>query len=326
MGLGLLSLTTGLTQGNSFRGTVESKQGQALLAAHYAAGTSAPVQVVVPDAGRLGAVRAAVAAAPGVAGGGLAEGPVQRGAGSSFFELTLAANPSSQAAFDLVAPLRRVAKAAGGPATLVGGPTAAERDLRGSSSRDNKVIVPMILIVVFVILAALLRSLCAPAVLIATVLLSYGAALGAGAFVFKHGLGYPGEDPSLVLFTFLFLVALGVDYNIFLMARVREEALRSGTRSGVVRALVVTGPVITSAGIVLAGTFSALASLPLISFTEIGFVIAFGVLLDTFLVRTILVPALVIELDQRVWWPSALARPSAPRPPAEPVAAPSTVP
>jgi RND superfamily putative drug exporter len=153
------------------------------------------------------------------------------------------------------------------------------------------VIVPMILIVVFVILGLLLRALIAPLLLILTVLLSYGAALGAGTFVFQHVFGYPGEDPALVLFTFLFLVALGVDYNIFLMARVREETLRDDTRHGVIRGLAVTGAVITSAGIVLAGTFSALASLPLVTFTEIGIVIAFGVLLDTFLVRTILVPA-----------------------------------
>ncbi|MEA2297831.1 MAG: putative drug exporter of the superfamily [Solirubrobacteraceae bacterium] len=318
MCLGAFALNTGLTSGNSFRGSVESKQGQTILAAHFPAGTSAPVQVVVPDAGRVAAVRAAIARAPGVAPGAESVGPPVSRDGNTFFTATLAANPSSQRAFDLVAPLRRVAKAAGGPSTLVGGPTALESDLRASSTRDNTVIVPMILVVVFLILALLLRALVAPALLVATVLLSYGAALGLGAFLFKHAFGYPGEDPSLVLFTFLFLVALGVDYNIFLMARVREETLRSGTRAGVVRALVVTGPVITSAGIVLAGTFSALASLPLIAFTEIGFVIGFGVLLDTFLVRTILVPALVVELDRRVWWPSALARDGgAPAPPTE---------
>ncbi len=320
MCLGAFSLNTGLTQGNSFRGSVESKQGQAILAAHFPAGTSAPVQVVVPDPSRLAAARTAAAGAPGVARGPLAVGPTQSGAGDSFFTVTLAANPSSQRAFDLVAPLRQAVKAAGGANVLVGGPTAQEYDLRASATRDNKVIVPMILVVVFLILAVLLRALLAPAMLVATVLLSYGAALGTGAFVFTHLFGYPGEDPSLVLFTFLFLVALGVDYNIFLMARVREEALESSTRAGVVRALAVTGPVITSAGVVLAGTFSALASLPLISFTEIGFVIAFGVLLDTLLVRTILVPAVVIELDRRIWWPSALARggrtPAAPGRPA----------
>jgi putative drug exporter of the RND superfamily len=306
--LGLLSLNTGLTSGNGYRGSVESKTGQTLLAAHFPAGASAPVQIVVPDQSRVAAVEAAVADAPGVARGPAAIGPLLARDGDSVFNLTLAADPSSQRAFDLISPLRRIVKAAGGQGTLVGGPSAEERDLRTASTRDRSVVVPMILVVVFLILALLLRALVAPALLIATVLLSYGAALGTGVFLFNHVFDYPGEDPSLVLFTFLFLVALGVDYNIFLMARVREEAQRANTREGVVRGLAVTGAVITSAGIVLAGTFSALASLPLVSFTEIGFVIAFGVLLDTFLVRTILVPALVLELDRRVWWPSSLSR------------------
>ncbi|HEX3872723.1 MAG TPA: MMPL family transporter [Solirubrobacteraceae bacterium] len=307
--VGVLSLNTGLTSGNSFRDDVESAQGQRILAAHYPAGASEPVQVVVHGTRRrLRAVRLAVSRVPGVVPGRAGLGPVDRAAGISVFDVTLAVNPSSRAAFAAITPLRRAARAAGGRTVLIGGPTAQEFDLRSAATRDTVVIVPLILIVVFLILAVLLRSLVAPAVLIATVVLSYGAALGTGAFLFQHVFGYPGEDPSLVLFTFLFLVALGVDYNIFLMARVREEALRSDTRKGTVRALAVTGPVITSAGIVLAGTFSALASLPLIGFTELGFVIAFGVLIDTFLVRTILVPALVIELDRRVWWPSALAR------------------
>jgi RND superfamily putative drug exporter len=304
---GVLSLSTGLTSGNSFRDDVESAQGQTILAAHYPAGESEPVQVVVPGGRHLRAVRRAVARVPGVVPGRLGVGPVESAAGISVFDVTLAANPASQSAFATIAPLRKAAEAAGGRGILIGGPTAQEFDLRTAAAHDAAVVVPLILIVVFLVLVVLLRSLVAPAVLIATVLLSYGAALGTGAFLFAHVFGYPGEDPSLVLFTFLFLVALGVDYNIFLMARVREETLRSGTRSGAVRALAVTGPVITSAGIVLAGTFSALASLPLIGFTELGFVIAFGVLIDTFLVRTILVPAVVIELDRRVWWPSALA-------------------
>ncbi|MEA2373511.1 MAG: putative drug exporter of the superfamily [Solirubrobacteraceae bacterium] len=305
---GILSLNTSLTSGNGYRGTVESKVGQKLLGAHYPAGASAPVQIVVSDQTKVAAVETALAASPGASRGPAALGPVLSRNGDSVFDLTLAADPSSQRAFDLIAPLRQVARAAGGPGTLVGGTTAQERDLRSASTRDRSVVVPMILIVVFLILALLLRAVVAPAVLIATVLLSYGAALGTGVLLFNHVFHYPGEDPSLVLFTFLFLVALGVDYNIFLMARVREEAQRADTRQGVIRGLAVTGAVITSAGIVLAGTFSALASLPLVSFTEIGFVIAFGVLLDTFLVRTILVPALVLELDRRVWWPSSLGR------------------
>ncbi|MEA2149359.1 MAG: putative drug exporter of the superfamily [Solirubrobacteraceae bacterium] len=309
MCVGVLSLNTGLTSGNSFRGSVESMTGQSIIAAHYPDGMSAPAHVIVPRGRRVAPVKAAVARAPGVPRGPRALGPVQRGAAGSLFTVTLAANPSSQRAFGLIESLRRTAKAAGGSGTLVGGPTAQEVDVRAAATRDTKVIAPMILVVVFVILALLLRALLAPLLLIATVLISYSAALGTGALVFKHAFGYPGEDPSLVLFTLLFLVALGVDYNIFLMARVREETLHVGTRRGVIRALAMTGPVITSAGVVLAGTFAALASLPLIGLTELGFVIAFGVLLDTFLVRTVLVPALVLELGHRVWWPSALARP-----------------
>jgi putative drug exporter of the RND superfamily len=309
LGLGLLGINTKATNSNSFRGTVESQQGQQVIAAHYPAGASAPIQVVVPDSAKVAAVRTAIASGPGVAHGPQALGPVVRSAGKgSYFTATLAVDPSSTQGFKLIPPLRAVARAAGGPDTLIGGPTAEEGDFRTDASRDNRLIVPMILIVVFSILALLLRALVAPAVLVITVLLSYGAALGTGVFLFNHVFGFPGEDPILVLFTFIFLVALGVDYNIFLMARVREETLKANTRQGVVRGLAVTGGVITSAGIVLAATFSALASLPLVSLTEIGFVIAFGVLLDTFLVRTILVPAIVIELDRRVWWPSQLSR------------------
>ena len=169
-------------------------------------------------------------------------------------------------------------------------------------------ILPLALIVVLVILAILLRSLLAPVLLVASVILSFFAALGTGIFFFEHVFGFPGVDPSLPLLAFVFLVALGIDYNIFLMARVREETLRYGTRTGMLRGLAVTGAVITSAGIVLAGTFSALAVLPLVFLTEIGFIIAFGVLLDTFLVRSVLVPALGFDIGPRIWWPSRLAR------------------
>jgi putative drug exporter of the RND superfamily len=145
-------------------------------------------------------------------------------------------------------------------------------------------------------------------VLIATVIVSYLAALGIGAFFFENVFDFPGMGPDLPLFAFIFLVALGIDYNIFLMARVREEALTHGTRQGMIRGLAVTGAVITSAGVVLAGTFSTLATLPLVALTEIGFTVAVGVLIDTFIVRSLLVPALVLEIGDRVWWPSALAR------------------
>jgi RND superfamily putative drug exporter len=162
--------------------------------------------------------------------------------------------------------------------------------------------------IVFVILVGLLRSLVAPVILIGTVVLSFLASLGVGALVFDVIFGFPGASPEIPLFAFIFLVALGVDYNIFLMARVREEAARHGTRDGMLRGLAVTGGVITSAGIVLAGTFAVLGVLPLAFLTELGFLVGFGVLLDTFIVRSVLVPALTFEIGPRIWWPSALAR------------------
>jgi RND superfamily putative drug exporter len=191
---------------------------------------------------------------------------------------------------------------------LVGGPSAIEYDVRQAAARDTLLIPPIALLVVFLILIALLRALIAPLLLIGTVVLSFAASLGFSLVVFDIGFGFPGIDPSLPLFAFIFLVGLGIDYNIFLMTRVREETARHGTRTGMIRGLAVTGAVITSAGIVLAGTFSVLAVLPLVFLTEIGFVIAFGVLLDALIVRSVLVPALVLDVGPKIWWPSQLAR------------------
>ncbi|MGA3361276.1 MAG: MMPL family transporter [Solirubrobacteraceae bacterium] len=307
--IGLTSLDTNLSGNDAFTGVVESEQGQTLLDHHFPAGASSPLQVVVPSVARVAAVRAAIAGAPGIsrAPGALSTTLVSPFTGVAVFTAALSVDPTSQRAMSLIAPIRALAKAAGGPDTLIGGATAQQRDLHVAAARDDRVIVPLILVVVMLVLGLLLRSLVAPVLLVATVIFSYAAALGAGAFAFSHILGYAGEDPSLILFSFLFLVALGCDYNIFLMARAREESAAGDTRGGMLRALSVTGAVITSAGIVLAGTFSALASLPLVAFAEVGLVIAFGVLLDTFLVRTVLVPALVMDLDKRVWWPSALS-------------------
>jgi RND superfamily putative drug exporter len=222
-------------------------------------------------------------------------------------QATLAADPFSTSAYDDIDRIRATAKEAGGSEVLVGGATAIEKDLRVAAARDSKLIPPIALAVVLLILVALLRAVTAPLVLIGTVILSFGAALGVGFVVFDVLFDFPGSDPSLPLFAFIFLVALGVDYNIFLMARVREETQRRGPREGTLRGLAVTGAVITSAGIVLAGTFSTLAVLPLVFLTELGFVVAFGVLLDTFLVRSILVPAITLDLGRRTWWPSRLA-------------------
>ena len=217
-------------------------------------------------------------------------------------------DPYSTAAFDLVPGIRAAAREAGGPGVLVGGPSAIEYDVRQAAARDTRVIIPIALVVVLVILIVLLRALVAPLLLIATVILSFAASLGISLVVFDVIFGFAGVDPSFPLYAFIFLVALGIDYNIFLMARVREETLRHGTRQGMLRGLAVTGGVITSAGIVLAGTFSVLALLPLVFLTETGFVIAFGVLLDTFIVRSVLVPALVLDIGPAVWKPSRLAR------------------
>jgi putative drug exporter of the RND superfamily len=300
---GLAFLNSDLTTGNMFRDEVDSVRGQELLEAGFPAGSNAPTNVLVTDADRLGAVRSAVARAPGVAE---ISPHVERGPAGAKLEVTLDEDPYSTAGFDLIPGIREAARGAAGGDVLVGGPTAEEHDLRESAARDNRLIVPIALLVVFLILAALLRAITAPLVLIGTVILSYFAALGIGAFFFDQVFDFPGMPPDLPLFAFVFLVALGIDYNIFLMARVREETLAHGTRDGTIRGLAVTGAVITSAGLVLAGTFSTLAVLPLVMLTEIGFTIAIGVLIDTFLVRSLLVPALVLEIGDRVWWPSAL--------------------
>ncbi len=304
MSLGLVYFNTDLTTGTQFRDEESSTRGQALVARAFPAGVNVPNTVLVPNLDRADEVRATLARRPEVA----TLGPVEIGPPGARFDLTLRADPYSTKAFDQIPELREVAKRAGGEGVLVGGPTAEERDLRQSATRDTRVIVPLVILVVFIVLALLLRALLLPTLLIGTVLLSFLAALGVGAFFFEFVFDFPGSDPSLPLWTFVFLVALGIDYNIFLMARVREEALRHGTRQGMLRGLAVTGGVITSAGIVLAGTFSILASLPLVFLTELGFVIAFGVLLDTFIVRSVLVPALVFDIGPKVWWPSTLAQ------------------
>lgn len=331
MGLGMTQFNTGLTQGNSFRGEVESVKGQKLLDRAFPAGANAPIDVVVADQTRVRAVQAALRADPRIAAVPPAVAPTHRGA---VFQAILRANPYSERAFNQIPGLRRTARAAGGQGTLIGGPSAQERDLRISATRDNRLIIPIVLVVVFLILVALLRAVAAPLLLIGTVILSFFAAMGVGALAFEYVFDFPGSDPALLLLSFIFLVALGVDYNIFLMARVREETIARGTRLGMVRGLAVTGAVITSAGIVLAGTFSALAVLPLVFLTQMGFVVAFGVLLDTLVVRSILVPALVLDIGRPIWWPSRLARaeeppldgpaataPSDPEPEAEPAGA-----
>jgi RND superfamily putative drug exporter len=304
---GFAFFSTELTSEDSYRTEVESVEGQHLLDRSFPSGTTALTDVVVPARSEVPAVKRAV---EGVSGVEAVSGPVASGRPGTLIQAILEPNPYSTDAFDLVEPIRDAAHRAS-PGALVGGPTAVEFDVRDAAGWDSMVIPPIILLVVFLILIVLLRAVMAPLILIGTVILSYLAALGVGYFFFDVVFGFPGSDPSLPLFAFVFLVALGVDYNIFLVARAREETQKHGSEQGMLRALAVTGGVITSAGIVLAGTFSVLAVLPLTFLTELGFVVAFGVLLDTFLVRSILVPAIALSLGDRFWWPSALSRPRA---------------
>jgi putative drug exporter of the RND superfamily len=304
MAAGLAFFSTDLTTNDSYTTEVESVEGQELISQSFPSGSAAPTDVIVPPGGDVQAVSQAVQGVDGVES---VSPPVAEGDHGVLLQATLEPEPYSTEAFDLIEPIR---DAAGGAVegTLVGGASAVEFDVREAAAWDSIVIPPIVLLVVFLILVLLLRAVVAPLILIGTVILSFVAALGVGYFVFDVFFGFPGSDPSLPLFAFVFLVALGVDYNIFLVARAREETLKHGTREGILRALAVTGGVITSAGIVLAGTFSVLAVLPLVFLTEIGFVVAFGVLLDTFLVRSVLVPALVLQVGPKIWWPSQLAK------------------
>lgn len=289
---------------------VESVEGQSVLAAHYPAGVGAPA-VVIADAGSADAVSRAARQVPGVADVRITSGPdgePRTVDGRVRIEAELAALTSSQDALETVRDLRDAVHAVAGAEALVGGRTAIQLDTIDTAQRDLRVIIPIVLAVVLVMLALLLRALLAPLLLVATVVLSFAATLGVSGLVFEHVFGFPGADPVVPLFGFVFLVALGIDYNIFLMTRVREEAGRRGTREGTTRGLAVTGGVITSAGVVLAATFATLAVIPLLFLAQIAFIVAFGVLLDALIVRSLLVPALAIDIGDRIWWPSRLAR------------------
>ncbi|MFM8447728.1 MAG: MMPL family transporter, partial [Candidatus Nanopelagicaceae bacterium] len=225
--------------------------------------------------------------------------------GKVLLNATLKVTADSQEGRNSIPKIREAAKSVSKEA-MVGGQSAIYYDTDESSRRDNRLIIPIVLLLIGIILGLLLRSLVAAAVLLFTVVLSFAATLGVCALVFNHIFKFAGADTSFPLFTFVFLVALGIDYNIFLMTRVREEALKIGTRAGTIKGVTVTGGVITSAGIVLAATFTVLGVLPLVALAEIAFAVAFGVLLDTLVVRSLLVPAIVHILGKRVWWPAKL--------------------
>jgi RND superfamily putative drug exporter len=263
---------------------VDSVVGQTVLSAHFPGGEANPVVVVARD----GSVAEVVRGVPGVDSVSVRPGLILA---------TLSDGPDTHAAQDTVVALRNEVD---GP---VGGYAAVQVDFHAEAAGDRSVI-PLVLLVVLVLLMMLLRSVVAPLLLVATVVLSYLAAVGVSAVVFQDLLGFSGVDSTYPVHTVVFLVALGVDYTIFLMTRVREETGTLGTRAGTLRALVVTGGVITSAGVVLAATFSALALMPLVLLVELAFTVSFGVLLDTLVVRTVLVPALAVDLGPRIWWPS----------------------
>jgi RND superfamily putative drug exporter len=299
---------------DTFTGNPESVVGQKLLVTHFPGGEGDPTQIVVA-VDKLASVTAAVKTAPGVTDvvpmldgmetPGQPKPEMKVVNGRAILNVTLDKAPDSVEAGNDIPKIREVAHAADST-SLVGGTSAVYYDVRSANNRDNHTIIPIILLVITLILGLLLRSALSAVVLLGTVVLSYFATLGVCALVFNHIFGFAGGDNSFPLFAFIFLVALGIDYNIFLMTRVREESGKIGTRAGVIKGVTVTGAVITSAGIVLAATFAVLGLLPLVPLAELGFAVGFGVLLDTIIVRSILVPALVHEIGPKIWWPSKL--------------------
>jgi RND superfamily putative drug exporter len=307
--LGLLALSTlnlkadGLTNAGSFTSEPESVVGEQVLEQHFPAGAGQPIQVVA-DTGRAQDVRTAFAAVPGVVSVGQ---PVIHGA-YAYLEGTTQAAPDSQAGIATLERVRDAVHQVPDANALAGGASALAHDVAAANTHDRDLIIPIVLVVVFAILALLLRALLAPVILIATVVLSFLATMGISAFFFTTVFGFEGADASFPLFVFVFLVALGIDYNIFLMTRIHEEAKQHGTRRGALIGVSATGGVITSAGLVLAGTFAVLATLPLTFLAELGFAVAVGVLIDTIIVRGVLVTALTLDIGRFLWWPHPLMR------------------
>ncbi|SDF67510.1 putative drug exporter of the RND superfamily [Blastococcus aurantiacus] len=303
--------SAGIPLSEGVRGGSESGEGQEVLARHYEAGAASPAVVITPADGWR-EVADAVAGTDGVAGvepftGDRPGGDPLEVDGLVRLEATLTDAPDSEAAQSTVSDLRTTVRDLD-PDALVGGTSAQDLDTQETAARDLLVIVPLVLLVITVVLGLLLRAVVAPLLLVGTVALSTAATVGVAALAFEHLFDFPGSDPQVLLIGFVFLVALGIDYNIFLMTRAREESMRHGTKDGVLRTLAVTGGVITSAGLVLAATFGALTVLPLVILIQLGFLVGFGVLLDTFVVRTLLVPAAVRLVGDKVWWPSELAK------------------
>ncbi|WP_338696307.1 MMPL family transporter [Streptomyces sp. Q6] len=303
LALGALNLSGAVKQEDSFTSTPDSVAAMKTLAAAYPETGTQPLTVIAPTRGADRAVRTA-RATEGVA-------DVQRGrSGGGWTEITVVARAAPQSAAE-TATIEALRDGLDAQGAYVGGPSAEQLDLKDTNARDRLVVVPIVLAAVLLVLVALLRSLVAPLMLLVAVVAVWGAALGIGGLVFGPVFGFEGTDPGLELLSFVFLVALGVDYGIFLMHRMREEVLGGAdTRAAALTALRTTGGVIASAGLVLAATFAVLTNMPMVQLVELGFVIAVGVLLDTFLVRTYLVTSASLALGRKVWWPGALSRPA----------------
>ncbi|MDF6043748.1 MMPL family transporter [Streptomyces sp. JH14] len=311
LALSALGIDMGLTQSEMFRTEPESVVAQQRISAHYPSGSSAPAKIVT-DAGAADRVRPVAAGVEGVTR--VEDGDRTPDGRPASLSVVLSDAPDSPAAKDTVDRLRTAVHAVDGADALVGGTTAQTLDTQRAADRDLLTVIPVVLLVVLLVLVWLLRALVGPLLLLATVALSYLAALGASNLLFEHVLGFAGVDWSIPLMSFVFLVALGIDYNIFLMHRVREETARLGHGPGVLEGLTSTGGVITSAGVVLAATFAVFAGLPLVAMAQLGVIVGIGVLLDTFLVRTVLVPALALDLGRWFWWPGKLFRAAGPPP------------
>jgi RND superfamily putative drug exporter len=308
--LGILTLdANGLSSEDSYTKEFDSIVGQKVLTAHGLSDQSAPLMIVA-NSDKAADVAQALSAVPGL---GEPSQPAIKD-GVAFIAAPLDSDASSPASFTAVKQARSAVHAVPGSDALVGGATAFLLDVEKASHRDNLVIIPIVLLVVLLVLMVLLRAVTAPLILVATVVLSFGAALGISSLLFHYVFGFAGADASFPLFVFVFLVALGIDYNIFLMTRVREEAIRRDARHGAIVGMAATGGVITSAGFVLAGTFAVLATIPSTFLTELGFAVAFGILLDTIVVRLLLVTALNLDVGRWMWWPSKLAQKPDPAP------------
>ncbi|GAB2886276.1 MMPL family transporter [Nocardioides pacificus] len=302
--LGLVRLDAdGLATDEQYTKDFDSVVGQQVLMDHGLVDASNPIMVVA-NATHAAEVSAALRGVDGL------ETPSepQVADGIAYVSAAFPGDPAAQSAFDLVTDVREVVHDIDGADAQVGGFSAMYLDTKEASTRDNLVIIPVVLLVVMLILMVLLRAVASPLILVGTVVLSFSAAMGLSVLLFEYVFGFAGADPAFPLFAFVFLVALGIDYNIFLMTRVREETMTHGTRRGSLIALTSTGGVITSAGVVLAATFLVLGTLPLVFLAELGVTVALGVLLDTMIVRSVLVTAINLDLGERIWWPSRLDR------------------